>query len=282
MLATVVVPRGWYLFPMTVIDTMSFPAPRTPGSQLVSRLPHGLSKEREDALFELFQAGEFPMWLRQWHEVTVQDGDVKGAFYVLPDYLCIGTDDDWVYTPMGAIGAERVLSLFKAALPTQKMVELLYKKAVKQVAQPWGPPYDTMALTDRWLAQTRKIRKGLELTKAYPGQLVEGHAKNVVVSKKTMDADGLNLGFFGWYDTAGRPIQGDSQAHGAWYCDYSHGVRAVLGNVVVSDVLMPYGTALSHPVAWRLFSHEPIDPPTYRTAQQRYQQRTGKEPPVRF
>lgn len=268
---------------MTVVDTLAFPAPTTPGSELVAQLPNKMGTEREDALYAMYMAGQCPMWLRQWHEIEVEHEGLTGAFYVLPDFMCVGTDSDYIYTPMGALNAERVLTRFKAVLPTQKMVETIYSRSVKQVAQPWDEPYDSsMMYTSRWPTQTSKVRRMMGETGVILGQLVEGHYKNVIVSDKVMKNHGVDLGFFGWYQSNGKPIQGDSLAHGACYCDYSHGVRGVLNKVVVGDVFMSLEEALDHEEAYKLFSHVRFHPGTYAAARSLQQAATGEPLPLKY
>lgn len=96
------------------------------------------------------------------------------------------------------------------------------------------------------------------------GELVEGHMKNVTTSEKMVEKKGTMLSFFGWYDAKGKPIQGDSMAHGAGYCDYAHGVRGVLNEVAVEGELMTLEKALAHPDYHALFtSHGPFSPMSY-------------------
>lgn len=235
-----------------------FPAavPVRPASELVEELPSSLGSAREKMLYELYAAGQFPTWLRRWVEVTVEYDGMRGSIYVMPDFLCIGTDDEYCYTPMGAIGAEKVLSLFGAVLPTPKIVDLLYKRTCfPQLAQPWGPPYDgSMLKTSRWMMQTRKVKSAMEASGAKPGDLVEGHFKNVTTSPLVPCNKGEVLSFYGWYMAGGIPIQRDSGAHGAGYCDYSHGIRGVLQDVVVEGVMMSLAEACADEELAPMFS----------------------------
>lgn len=232
-------------------------SPTKGASELLSGIPERMGEDREDHLHELFMSGQFPSWLRMWHEVNVSKGDLFGTFYVLPDFLCIGEGQDYCYTPMGALNAERVLNLFDAVLPTPKMVDDIYRACeFKQVAAPWGPPYDgSMTRTHRWPKQTTKAWQGLQASGARQGDLVEGHMKNVVVSEKMVEHQGVDLSFYGWFRADGSRIQGDSQAHGAGYCDYAHGVRGVLRQVVVNGTYMDLSKALEQPETCALFTY---------------------------
>ena len=255
------------------------PEPTKGASELFHSIPEHLGSVREDCLFDLYKAGQFPLWLREWKEVGVSYNpkggpDLRGAFYVLPDFLCVGTDEDFMYTPLGALTAEKILGLFDAVLPTPKMVDAVYEASeFKQEAQPWGPPYGpSMTHVSRWPRQTKKIRSKMEKSGASLGDLVEGHLKNVTVSEKMVASRGTKLSFYGWYHADGTRIQGDSLVHGVEYCDYSHGVRGVLNWVTVGDECMSLEDALSDPSHAHLFSYSGrFHPMSYRAVREAYE-----------
>jgi len=241
----------------------ALPEPTKAGSEIFSSLAPHLGEKREKQLYDLASCGNIPMFLRQWKEIPVSSGMLTGTVYVLPDYFCVGTDDDYLYAPMGALGAEKVGELFNARLPTKKLVQAMYDHGHKQVAQPWGPPYDgSMSDTDRWPTQTKKVRERMARSGAVPGDLVEGHFKSIIVSKRTMEGEGKMLGFWGWFASNGKPIQGDSQAHGAGYCDYAHGAHYIMNEMIVGEDVMSIDDVLRHRDYFRLISDEQITPYT--------------------
>lgn len=240
-----------------VTQSVDLPFPTLTGTDILRELVNTLGAVREEQVYKFALEGQVPLFLREWVEVPVAHGALSGSVYVLPDFFCLGTNEDYVYVPMGAMSAERVGGLLNARLPTISMVRQVYAHSRKQVAKPWGPPYDgSMSHTSRWSVQTAKVRAALFASGAKPGDLVEGHFKNVIVSKKVIDGRGVLLGFWGWFDKDGRPIQGDSQAHGAGYCDYSHGVRYVLNEMIVEGQLMSVDEVLRHEEYHHLISDE--------------------------
>jgi len=252
-----VIPSRRGRFKCMISVHVDLPAPTLTGTEIFRELVNTLGAVREEQVYKLALEGQMPLFLRQWVEVPVAHGALSGTVYVLPDFFCLGTNEDYLYAPMGALNAERVGDLLGARLPTVSLVRQVYTSSKKQVAQPWGPPYDgSMSHTSRWPVQTAKVRAALFASKTKPGDLVEGHYKNVIVSKKTMTSHGVMLGFWGWFDRDGRPIQGDSQAHGAGYCDYSHGVRYVLNEMVVEGQLMAVDDVLRHEEYYHLISDE--------------------------
>ena len=237
------------------------PPPSKLGSSIFLELDNRLGTLREDQIYSLAAMGCVPTFLRQWLELPVSFGSLSGTIYVLPDYFCLGTNEDYLYVPMGALNAERVGALFNARLPTKRLVQLMYNQGRKQVAQPWGAPYDgSMSHTSRWPKQTFRVRDALN---AQAGELTEGHFKSIITSKRTMDNEGKMLGFWGWFDKAGKPIQGDSQAHGAGYCDYSHGAHYIANEMVLDGQLLDVGEVLRHRDYYRVISDEQFG--TYTT-----------------
>ena len=47
-------------------------------------------------------------------------------FFVAPDYLAVGTDEDYLLTPMTPMIAQRIADRLGCTLPTRKMVDDIY------------------------------------------------------------------------------------------------------------------------------------------------------------
>src|SRR5262249_23835711 len=87
---------------------------------------------REEALYTELRKGNVPNFLRRFVPVTIKgrggDGQSHEITYrVMPDYLAIGSDTDYVTIPLGARPAERVADTFGCVLPTAKMVWDIYQ-----------------------------------------------------------------------------------------------------------------------------------------------------------
>jgi hypothetical protein len=199
-------------------------------------------------LLELWGEGHVPHFMRQWEEVRTGYGGVEARFWVLPDYVCLGSNDDFVRARMNPRTAELIGSTVDAHLVTRKMVNLIYDQAVyKPYAQPWGAPYDaSMMRTERWSVQDEKIRRQLAEagwpTAQLNGEsrrhrkclgydmLTAGHLKDVVTGPGMAARQGKNVGIYGWFQKDGSVIQGPSvqwDAHEVTYVDYSQGCRLV-------------------------------------------------------
>lgn len=189
---------------------------------------------REDQVLRLTKAGGVPSFLQQWVEVPVENSMGRDVVIrTLPDYLALGTDEDYVYVSVNPVTAEAIGQWVGGALlPTRKLVRAIYSAAPQKVsAQPWGPPYDhSMRHTSRWYTQTAKVRKTMAALGHVQGTLTAGHAKDVVIGQRLLETKGERLGIFGWFKSNGEPIQGPGvnwHSHVWWYCDYSQYVRFV-------------------------------------------------------
>src|SRR5882762_9238630 len=74
------------------------------GSEFVQRISSADLTAREQQIFSEITAGDVPGFLRRFQPVTVTN--VSGGltniatFFVAPDYLAVGTDEDYFLTPM--------------------------------------------------------------------------------------------------------------------------------------------------------------------------------------
>lgn len=229
-------------------------APGAPtGSAFAQSIWHlGLCPEREEAMVEQYLAGNVPTWMRAVAQVELTAGEHQGRLWALPDYLCVGSDDDFVRTPMNAMSAQRVADAYGASLPTPKLVDVLWREAGVQLSPyPMGPPYDaTMLSTVRFVDHNTIIERQRDGRTG----LVAGHKKDVVL------ADALakpppsgnyprqRVAIYGWHQLNGHPIQGlQPYQHERAYADYSHGIRLVSQEVHVDGEPWRFEDVLRHP-----------------------------------
>ncbi len=123
------------------------------GSQfatLVSTMDRPL---RERAILDELKNGNMPAFLRKLKPVTLQQtlesGRVATAtIFVTPDYVAIGSDDDFLRIPMALPTAEEVATRFGFVLPTTKMVDAIFQQSEVRLApepMPAGPEMRTTA-----------------------------------------------------------------------------------------------------------------------------------------
>lgn len=234
------------------------PAGAETGTAFIARTRLMNRTAREAAILEQFLAGNLPDFERAFLPVTVTaaapDGSVHTAtFRVLPDYLAIGSDADFVRMPMDPLTAQRIADAFGASLPTRKMVDDIYHQAGVRLAPSPMTPGPQMMSNDYFLTHQRRIetqRAGRPL-----GVLTAGHKKDVVLSNLLLTRPG-RVAIYGWHLPNGHPIQPLSTVHENTYADYSHGIRLIDATVIVDGAAMPLADVLRSPLLARLLSDE--------------------------
>ena len=218
--------------------------------------------EREAAILREYLNGNDPSFLRAMKpvKVSITSGDTTaspfgktGIFWTLPDYLAIGSDEDYVYTPMNPLTAQKIADHFGMVLPTRKMVDDIYAQAdvhLKPAPMPAGP---TMRSTDYFRRHNETIQKQLGL--GHRGELIAGHKKDVVISNRLGD-NRRRVAIYGWHKEDGKPIQPLSTVHGELYADYSHGVRLVSKMMTIDGNDVPLVEVLHDPGFVALVSDE--------------------------
>ncbi len=205
-------------------------------------------KERDSLAVKEILSGNIPSFLHKFIAVVSEIKDSTGithraVFYVSPDYLCIGTDEDWARIPLTPMAAQRIADSFHCFLPTRKMVDLTWQQsAVKPEPIPMYEYRDssiTMYRHHQLIEEQRRKKKGL----------IAGIKKDLVISGKiSRDPKPNRVAIYGWHYQTGKPIQPLYTGHINWYVDYSHGARLVYRNIKVDGKIMDYIDVLNHPV----------------------------------
>ncbi len=214
-------------------------------------------KERDSAAKVEILAGNLPSFLRKFTRVDIAITDsssgktIKAYYYVAPDYLSLGTDDDWARIPLTPMAAQVIADSFHCFLPTRKMVNDIYEHArVKLAPVPMYAFRDssvTMWQHHLIIEGQRKGKKGL----------IAGIKKDVVLSGKvSRDTKPDREAIYGWHKLDGKPIQPLYTGHINWWVDYSHGIRLVYRTIWVNGKPMDYTAVLKHSVLQKLLCDE--------------------------
>lgn len=219
------------------------PGDSTSGKNFARSVAELVRGERDAKTASAILRGEIPNFLRQLQPVELHayssDGrPLKATVCVMPDYLAVGSDTDFLRMPMGLKAAAEVATRLGFVLPTPRMVDAIYRESARHLRpQPLkaGPEMRSTAYFSRHdadiVAQLRRF--GIA-----PGVLLAGHKKDVVISNR-LDSHPGRIAIYGWHMANGQPIQPLSTAHGIEYVDYSHGIR------LVSDVMLLNGEVTS-------------------------------------
>ena len=117
---------------------------------------------RESAIVSEIFAGNVPTFLRKFCPVTVTNvagGETNLAtFYAAPDYLAIGSDENYFLTPMSPNTAQRIADRLGCVLPTRKMVDAIYSAAEVKLAPTPIPPSVAMTTVPIFLQHNEMVR----------------------------------------------------------------------------------------------------------------------------
>jgi hypothetical protein len=237
------------------------------GREFVNSL-EGLSLDaREAAILREITSGNFPEFLRNFKTIqvngTIRDGDnekqVTATVDVMPDYLAVGSDADFVRMPMTAQTAQQIANRFSSVLPTRKLVD-----AIDQQAELHLPPHPLTNEREA-VATFREHHEILERQRdGKPlGLLLIGIKKDIVLSPLVFDQP-ERLAIYGWRQLDGRPIQPLTIVHWNRYVDYSHGVRLIRNSLMLDGQAVKITELLADSNRCPLVSDEgPMDPPAY-------------------
>jgi len=214
-------------------------------------------KERDSFAVKEILAGNIPSFLKKFERIQVSIIDsitnkaVHAEYFVSPDYLSIGTDDNWARINITPKAAQKIADSFNCFLPTRKMVDDIYKAAkIKLEPVPMYAFRDstpTMWHHHLIIEGQRKGRKGL----------IAGIQKDVVISGKIIrDLKPDRVAIYGWHKLDGIPIQPLYTGHIYWWVDYSQAIRLIYRKIKIGKKWMDYIDVLNDPVLKRLLCDE--------------------------
>jgi hypothetical protein len=193
--------------------------------------------ERESLIRQQLMAGNLPKFLRRFVPIRLQSPFPEGksvdvVICAAPDYLAIGSDDDFLLMPMRLSTALSMASVYGFTLPTTRIVDAIYAQAaVHFVPQPL-PAGSEMRSTAYSLRHNELVGMQRTALGVSLGALVAGDKKDLVLTNRLrshMD----RVAIYGWHSGEGKPIQSLSTVHGWRYADYSHGARLISTQVFV-------------------------------------------------
>lgn len=239
--------------------------PRAPnavsGSEFARRVATLDLGERDREVYAQVMAGNVPDFLRRLCPVparSVVEGRINsGTYYVTPDYLAVGSDDDYFLAPISPYTAQRIAEALHCTLPTPKMVNQIFFAAEVKLAPAPIPPSAAMTTVPVFRQHNDLVRaQRAEQLPAHPlGALVAGHKKDVVLTAR-LAANPGKVAIYGWHRTNGLPIQPLYLKHSAAWVDYSQCVRLVQQKMVANETARTVAEVLADPALAGLLSDE--------------------------
>jgi hypothetical protein len=210
-----------------------------------------------------FLAGNAPDFLRKFCPVDVTNvvgGKTNIAtFYATPDYLAIGSDENYFFAPVSPATAQLIADQLDCTLPTRKMVDAIYAAASVRLAPSPIPPSAAMTTVPIFAQHNATVRaQRMALTNEYPlGVLTAGHKKDVVITAR-LAAVTNKVAIYGWHRTNGVAIQPLYLGHVAWWVDYSQCIRLVSRTMLVNGQNKSVSEVLADPELCGLLSDEGV------------------------
>ena len=225
--------------------------------QQIAELPRDL---REAAILRELLSGNVPEFLRRLKPIRVDAIDDVGAkhvatYFVMADYLAVGTDDDFFRVPITPQTAMTMADKFDASLITAKISDDVFAAAqVKLDPKPLTKDRDAAATFWQHHQSIEEQLRGKPR-----GLLVAGIKKDVVLTNRLKEKP-HKVAIYGWHYPDGRPIQSLYVGHVDWYVDYSHGVRLMSQQIIVDGRSLKVSDVLKDSHLCPLLSSEgPID-----------------------
>lgn len=219
---------------------------------------------RDSFVLKEILAGNAPSFLKMFVPVRVAVLDsatgktIQAIFYAAPDYLAVGTNEDWARVNITPMAAQQIADKLDCFLPTRKMVDDIYK-AAKLKLEP-VPMYAFRDSTPTMWHHHLIIEGQRKGRKACPPErrgLIACIKKDVVISGKiSRDGRPNRVAIYGWHKTDGKPIQPLYTGHINWWVDYSQGIRLIWRKIKVGNKWMDYRAVLKDPVLQKLLCDE--------------------------
>lgn len=229
------------------------------GSAFIEKIKNLPLEEREAEIYKEISSGNVPDAFRKVTTITTVAQDAAGQSHavelsVVPDFLAVGSDEDFVRMPMLPGTAQRIATLFNATMPTRMLSDLIHENSIVKLSPVTMPPDASMTTVPVFYEHNQKIEDARLAAGEPLYALIAGHKKDIVITNRLTEPDKLFI--YGWHYPDGTPIQPLSGAHNAEYVDYSHGVRLVNKELMVDGKLYDVKTILQDANLYKLLSDE--------------------------
>jgi hypothetical protein len=225
------------------------------GKAFAEKIAKVTREAREAAIVAEITRGNIPDFLRKFCKIRIEANGHPCTYEVMPDYLAVGSDDDFVRMPMTPASAETIADAFGCSLPTRKMVNDIYNQT--EIKLEPRPMTEQREAVGTFVAHNAIIQE--QLAGKRRGALVAGDKKDVVLSNR-LNEQPHRVAIYGWHKLDGKPIQPLTIVHGNGYVDYSHGIRLVKREVLIDGKPQDIDEVLKDSSLCGLLSDEgPID-----------------------
>ncbi len=145
------------------------------GSEVMQQVLNISGPERDAVIERQILRGNMPAFQRQLTPVTLSGKNAKGeitdiTICVTPEYLSVGSNDDYVRVPLGLPAAARIADSMGFFLPTPRMVDAIYDQAEVHLAPSPMEPTRQMSSTDYLVRHNVTVEKARTRAARAPGR----------------------------------------------------------------------------------------------------------------
>jgi|GEM_PF-6199433 len=256
---------------------------------------------REEMFIEQVLIGNVPDWMAELTTLSLQvphKGEVlRGEVQLLPDYLCIGSNTDFLHIPFDQLASQLIAEKLGMSVPTARVCHALYQhlrqnkpdRCLNAITRDYSVPdsqrgADTpkgvaQTATDAYIEHSEAIQARQRSRGLRNGTVVAGHKKDVTLSSR-LHEDPNRIAFHGFYSAAthlpfepclepsnaGKPTcQADFPAlahrNEGRFSDYAQGLRLMSRGVKIEGAFVEIEKVLDdNRLAWLLSAEGPIRP----------------------
>lgn len=232
----------------------------------------------DDAIVEQVLKGNMPDSLKYFRKIVITTAVVDSVkilkkphtieLWVLPDYIAVGNNKDFVRMPMSTLAAQRIADSLYCSLPTSYIADRIAQ--VSEGALDIFPfrPLGSRNQQPIVYQDSNNAINALFKAKGYHfGQFISGLKKDLILAYKlqnTPDCEN-HIAIYGWHHPDGRPQQRIHVKHANFYADYSHGARMVYRTIKIDGKEYDLKEVLEDKKMYRLLSDDPgpLSPASY-------------------
>lgn len=225
---------------------------------------------RENYIKSQILAGNIPDFLRDKVECNFNMLDLAGdthtvVYHVMPDYLAVGSDSDFVRIPLTPNTAQAIADSFRCFMPTPKLVDATMLRSPGRLNPiPYAPVGHNNELVSQFIRHNNDINTAMENEDIHSGELISGIKKDVVITGR-LKGNRSHVAIYGWHYKNNSAIQPLYTGHIKEYVDYSHGIRLIDNDMTVDGIQMSAQDVLSDSLLYKCLTREaaPITQPYY-------------------
>ncbi len=229
------------------------------GSAFMEKIKNMTYLQREPLIIEQIKNGNTPDFCKSFVDVTFHYSGHICKIQVMPDYLAIGSNEDFCRIPVSPETAQTIADYFGCSLPTTRIVDSVSKAATYHIAPITHVPVGNgNELVSMFILHNQEIENALSEFGADWNRtttIVDGLKKDIVITNRLQTEKG-KVAIYGWYKPDGTFIQPLYLGHVHWYMDYSHGIRLVNSLVMLDGKPTTIRQVLQDDLLYPLLSSE--------------------------